>query len=315
MDPATQQATNTVQEPVSRPGSIKSQPLALLQGMRPVQWLKNLLLAVPLVTAHEWANLDKLTALLVAFVSFSLAASSVYLVNDVIDAQHDRLHPTKRNRPIASGRLSVPVALVAALVLIGAAVGIAYFVRGWFLELLLVYLVLTASYSFYFKSKPVLDAIFLAGLYTHRIVIGGEAIDEFPTPWLLAFSMFMFLSLALAKRHAELTLMQAAGKEAPANRGYHTRDIPLLAAAGIAAGYAGVMVFALYINSITNAQFYELPQLLWFICPLLIYWITRIWLLSNRGRLRDDPLMFTVTDRVSWFIGLCSVMLVVIAAG
>jgi len=293
----------------------RSRPLALLRAMRPIQWSKNVLLAVPILTGHEWANPDTWLVLLPAFVSFSLAASSVYLVNDVVDRDDDRQHPRKRRRPIASGAVSVPTALIAAAALFVVAVTIGAMLPGWFLELLIAYLILTTGYSFFFKRKPVLDAIFLAGLYTHRIVIGGEATGLFPTPWLLAFSMFMFLSLAFAKRHAELMMIQKAGRDLPAGRGYRIEDLPLLLIGGIAAGYAGVMVFALYINSIADDPFYQLPQLLWFICPLLVYWITRLWFLSNRGGLHDDPLLFTLTDRLSWFVIACTVVLVVVAAG
>jgi len=245
----------------------------------------------------------------------SLAASAVYLVNDVIDREDDRRHPTKRQRPIASGAVSVPIALAAAALLLGAAIVIGLRIEGWFIELMLAYIVIATSYSMYFKRKPILDAIFLAGLYTHRIVIGGEAVDLFPTPWLLAFSMFIFLSLAFAKRHAELQLRATAGERPSVNRGYTTGDLPLLAAAGIASGYAGVLVLALYINSKMGDPFYELPRLLWLICPLLIYWITRVWLLSHRGKLRDDPLMFTLTDRASWLVMALAVATVVVATG
>jgi len=314
MEPTTAPARDDPTEPTSHTPA-RRRPLALLRAMRPTQWSKNVLLAVPILTGHEWANPDKWLMLLPAFVSFCLAASSVYLVNDVLDAADDRNHPRKRRRPIAAGDVTAPTALIAAALLLAAAIGIGAMLPGWFVELLIAYLILTTSYSLYFKRKPVLDAIFLAGLYTHRIVIGGEATGLFPTPWLLAFGMFMFLSLAFAKRHAELTMIRDAGREPSAGRGYRLVDLPLLLIAGLASGYAGVMVFALYINSITGDPFYELPQLLWFICPLLIYWITRMWLMSNRGELHDDPLLFTLTDRLSWFVGACIVALVVVASG
>jgi 4-hydroxybenzoate polyprenyltransferase len=299
----------------SQPDTARPGPFALLRAMRPIQWSKNVLLAVPIITGHAWHDPTRLINLLLAFVGFSLAASSVYLVNDVIDREDDRNHPVKRNRPIASGAVSVSIALFTAALLLGAAVVVGLRIHGWFLELMLAYVVIAMSYTLYFKTKPILDAIFLAGLYTHRIIIGGEATDLFPTPWLLAFSMFIFLSLALAKRHAELTLKELAGDKPSANRGYTHADIPMLAAAGLASGYSAVMVLALYINSKMGDPFYALPRLLWFICPLLIYWITRLWLLSNRGKLRDDPLMFTLTDRVSWLVGALAVATVVVATG
>lgn len=289
-------------------------PLALLRAMRPHQWSKNALLALPLVTGHAWGDTDRLVQLIMAIAAYSLAASSVYLVNDTLDREHDRAHPTKCNRPIASGALGVPAALIATVFIVAGAAALALAVSRAFAMLLLGYVVLSTAYSMYLKRKTVIDVILLAGLYTLRIIAGGLAVGLFPTPWLLAFSAFFFLSLALGKRYAELGDAESRGELRIAGRGYRPGDLQLLSTAGLSSGYLAVVVFALYVSYPDVAMQYNSPLLLWLILPLLLYWLTRFWLLTTRGEMRSDPVLFTMTDRISWLALALTGAIVVVAA-
>lgn len=287
---------------------------ALIRAARPHQWSKNALLALPLLTAHAWADTARLANLAMAFAAYCLAASSVYLVNDVLDRRHDRQHPTKKFRPIASGALGVPVAVGATVVIIAGAAALAAIVGPQFAVLLAVYVVLSTAYSMYLKRKAVMDVILLAGLYSLRIIAGGAAVDLFPSAWLLAFSTFFFLSLALAKRYAELHEVELANKANIAGRGYRPGDLPLLASAGLTSGYTAVVVFALYVSGPKVAALYQSPALMWLMLPLLLYWLTRFWLIVVRGGLKRDPVLFTMLDRVSWIALLAAMAIVVVAA-
>ena len=294
-------------------------PRDLLRLMRPNQWAKNLLLIVPMLVGHRLDPQtlgDNLWKLLLAFVTFSLAASSVYVHNDVLDAPSDRLHPRKRNRPVASGRVGIPAAitlgnLLAAVALLGAwwQLGTAYAL------MLLLYILLSASYSVVLKRRLLLDVFVLAGLYTHRILAGGVALSVEISPWLLAFSMFLFLSLAFAKRYSELALMRDANKGGAHGRGYLVGDIDILRAVGPASGYMAVLVFCLYISEPSSfaATLYPHRELLWAVCPVLLYWITRLWFLAERQVLTDDPLLFALRDRVSYVVGLLILAIVLLA--
>jgi 4-hydroxybenzoate polyprenyltransferase/phosphoserine phosphatase len=277
----------------------------LLRAMRPAQWAKNTLLAVPMLVGWQLGDPWRWWALAAAFIAFCLAASAVYLINDLFDLAADRAHPIKRHRPLASGRLPLTWAMLAAPLLVVAALLLSVIVLPLsFTGTLVLYLALTAAYSWFVKERAVLDVLWLAGLYTLRIIAGGEATDVFPSAWLLAFAMFLFLSLALAKRYAELARVRSEGGHDAAGRGYRTSDLPLLEVSGVAAGYMTVVILALYINSPAVLALYSRPQLLWLICPLMLYWITRLWLHTHRGRLDEDPVMFAVTDRVSYPVAL-----------
>ena len=269
-----------------------------LRALRVHQWLKNFLIFIPALAAHRTGT-GTLAALALAFTSFSLAASSTYLLNDLIDLRNDRDHPTKRNRPFASG--SVPllsgVLLVPGLLL--AAAGFAAFLPGRFIALLVGYYALTLAYSLRLKRVMTADVLILACLYGMRLVAGGAAVAVPLSPWLVAFSTFLFLSLAIVKRTTELIARGKAGKGDPGGRGYQLRDLPVLEAMAAASGYVAVMVFALYINSPMVAGLYRNPDRLWFICIVLLYWLSRIFILTRRGEMDDDPLVFAATDRTS----------------
>lgn len=287
----------------------RSTAAALLRAMRPHQWSKNLLVFVPLITSSSYTNLQAVTAAVLAFVSLSLCASGVYLLNDLTDVDSDRQHPTKRNRPIASGALSVPLAMagVAGCMTSALLVGLAVH-QPWFMASLLAYGVTTTAYSFFIKRKHTADVITLAGLYSVRIVAGAAAIAVVVSFWLLAFSMFFFLGLAYVKRYAELA--EAKTKKLP-GRGYGPADTEAVYILGIASSFAAVVVFALYIDSDQVTLQYRTPQILWGMCVALLYWVNRVWMLARRGEIDHDPILFALRDRVSLgCVALCGVALI-----
>lgn len=277
------------------------------------QWVKNLLLFVPALTAHRWLDKDVLFKSTLAFLSFSLVASSVYIINDLIDVKSDRLHPRKKNRPFASN--SFPLALGVGLVplLISLGLGLAMFVGHEFIFVLSIYFAMTLLYSIYAKRLLLWDVIILASLYTIRIFAGSAASGVPVSKWLLAFSLFIFLSLALAKRVSELKVHQQKTGEVIPGRGYQTIDEEALSNLGSASGYLSVLVFALYVNSTEVTQFYRYPETLWFTCPLILYWISRIWIISNRGQLHDDPIVFAIKDKVSYLVLLLTMAVLFLA--
>jgi 4-hydroxybenzoate polyprenyltransferase len=291
--------------------------LALGHALRPVQWSKNLLLAVPLLAAHHVRDMPKLLGLVAAIAAFCLAASAGYVINDLLDRESDRRHPTKCSRPFASGQVSAGVGLLAAVALLAGALALSLWrLPHRFTAVLALYMVLTMAYSIHLKRRLILDVMVLAGLYTLRIVAGGLATATPVSPWLLAFSMFFFLSLAFAKRYGELRLLGLRENEAVHGRGYMAEDLEIVRAVGPASGYLSVLVLGLYINLSTEVgQFYPRGgQILWLVCPLLLYWITRIWFLAQRGTLRDDPLTFALKDPISYLVGLCTVGLMYLAS-
>jgi len=269
----------------------------LLQAIRVHQWSKNLLLGTALVASHRFTDLRALTHLAIAFVAFSLAASAVYVTNDLLDLESDRKHPKKRLRPLASGELTIPagLALVAACLGGSIALSLALLPRSFQLWLL-VYWVVTSWYSLDLKRRLLLDVIALAGLYTVRILAGGAAVSVIVSQWLLAFSMFIFMSLAFAKRYVEAVGTQSDPNGKLAGRGYWSSDADLIRVVGPASGLMSVLVLALYINSPDVRLLYSRPEALWLLCPLLIYWITRVWFLAHRGLLHEDPVLFALRD-------------------
>ena len=275
-------------------------PRSWLKALRLHQWLKNVLVFVPLLAAHRVNEVPLLLQAVLAYLAFGLCASSVYLLNDLLDLPLDRQHPRKRLRPFAAGTLPVltgawlvPTLLVLAFLLAGIAL------PPLFSSVLLGYYALTLAYSLYFKQAVMLDAIVLATLYTLRIIAGAAATGIVPTFWLLAFSMFIFLSLALVKRHAELLALREMGHSMAWGRGYQVDDLQLLQTLGGASGYLSVLVLALYINSGTSQALYRHPEVIWLLCPLLLYWISRVWLKTHRDEMHDDPVIFALQDRVS----------------
>ncbi len=295
-------------------GSRVSRATAVLRALRPQQWLKNVLLFLPLLLAHELGDLFKLQQVVFAFVAFSACASSVYVLNDLFDLEADRRHPKKRKRPFASGDLpiiaGVPICCSAAL--FGFLLA-AFTLPLSFVALLGLYMVVTSLYSFWLKRKVLIDVFTLAGLYTVRILAGGEAANVAVSEWLMVFAMFMFTSLAFAKRYAELDRLSAENAEEAAGRGYLVSDRALVESMGSTAGYISVLVFALYVNGKTAQTLYGNIWALWLIGPLLLYWISRVWLLARRGLLHEDPVVFAVSDRTSLLVGAIAVVLLVVA--
>jgi 4-hydroxybenzoate polyprenyltransferase len=248
-------------------------------------------------------------AAVAGFVAFGLCASGVYVLNDLLDLPSDRQHPRKRLRPFASGALPLLPGIVLAPVLALAGLALAWLTEPRFAAVLAAYYLLTLGYSLRFKRVAMLDVMLLAMLYTLRIIGGTAVIGAALSFWLLAFSMFIFLSLALLKRYVELSAMLAEGKLTAAGRGYGVDDLPLLQSLGGSAGYLAVLVLALYINSPESIALYSRPQVLWLLCPLVLYWVSRTWVVAHRGGMDDDPVVFAATDRVSQVVGLlCAVI-------
>jgi 4-hydroxybenzoate polyprenyltransferase len=281
----------------------KSQLVAVLRALRVHQWVKNLLVFVPVMLDHKLFQPPVMVRALIAFAAFCCAASGAYVLNDLLDRDADRRHKTKRNRPFASDTLSRSFGVVLIPLLFAAALLWSLWLSPKFLALLTIYVVLTTAYSIYLKRIAILDVLLLAGLYTLRVLAGVAASHVRFSTWLLAFSMFLFLSLAFLKRYAELSELQGDASEGIERRGYIRGDREWLGSMGGASGYLAVLVLALYINSEQVMALYHAPLLLWLICPLLLYWISRMWLLAHRGRIHQDPIVATVRDPVSYVIG------------
>ena len=286
----------------------------LIRAFRPTQWIKNLLLFVPLLASHkltEPGGLHLGILALLAFVAFSLCASSVYLLNDLMDIESDRRHARKKLRPFASGSLSIPAGIILSGLTAAAALALSLVTMPRDFTLLLVlYLVLTAAYSMFFKRRLLQDVFLLAGLYTLRVIAGGAACTVPISFWLAAFSMFLFLSLAFIKRYAELLIVQDRDERHASGRGYVTDDLALIESVGPSSGYMAVLVFCLYINSDMVRSLYARPEILWGLCPILLYWVTRMWFLARRRTLSDDPVVFAATDRVSLVLAVVSAVVV-----
>jgi len=277
-----------------------------IKGMRFHQWIKNLLIFVPLLASHQVGRPELLLNGLAAFLFFGLCASSVYLLNDVLDLPDDRRHPSKRHRPFASGHVSIKSGLLAIPVLfLSAFVGALWLLPWEFTASLAVYYVLTLVYSIWLKRLIMVDVVVLALLYTLRVVAGTFVFGGVLTFWMLAFSMFIFLSLALVKRYAELKEARNKGEtEKTGGRGYYPDDLEMISSLGGSAGYLSIMVLALYIQDPNTVVLYHHPQVIWLACPLLLFWVSRIWLLTHRGHMHDDPVVFAIKDRVSLLVGM-----------
>jgi 4-hydroxybenzoate polyprenyltransferase len=272
---------------------------AWLRAMRLHQWVKNALVFLPALLAHQILKPQILLTSVLAFIAFGLCASSVYFVNDLMDLPSDRDHPRKRLRPFAAGVLSAKSGLIGAALLFAGAAIMATHLNWKFGAVLGGYYVLTWAYSLRLKRAALVDVMTLAGLYTIRIIAGAAATGIPLSFWLLAFSVFMFLSLGIVKRYAELDDLRKAGNEHSHGRGYSASDLALLTALGIASGYSAIIVIAFYINSAESQVLYHHSKPMWLICPLMLYWISRIWLLTTRGFMHDDPVVFALRDRVS----------------
>lgn len=284
-----------------------------VKALRPHQWLKNSLVFFPMLTAHQLDGATFLLSLL-AFISFSLIASSVYVLNDLLDLAADRSHPRKKNRPFASG--SIPIVygtwMAAVLLLLGAAFAVSISVD--FLLTMATYYLLTMAYSLNLKRRIVIDICVLASLYTTRIVAGGMATGIPLSVWLLAFSVFFFLSLAAVKRQAELIDSEQRGNLKANGRGYHIDDLAIISMIAIGAGYISVLVMMLYVNSPAIVQLYSHPEALWGVCGVLLYWITRTVMVAHRGHMHDDPVVYAAKDRTSQLCLLITLGFVVVGA-
>ncbi len=281
------------------------------KALRLHQWLKNALVFLPLLAAHRLLDPGSIGLALLAFLCFGLCASGVYVLNDLLDLESDRNHPRKRLRPFAAGTLPLQSGLIAAPVLTLISFALAFVLAPKFALVLFGYWLLTLAYSFKLKRIAMLDTVVLASLYTVRIVAGTVAIHVALSFWLLAFSMFLFLSLAMIKRYTELHSLLQQGRNRTDGRGYEVDDLSLIQSLGGSSGYLAVLVLALYINSTASEALYKHPQILWLLCPLLLYWISRIWLKTHRGRMHDDPVVFALTDRVSRVVlALCAAVIV-----
>lgn len=277
---------------------------AVRRVLRAHQWLKNALLFVPLMAAHQIFDVPGWIGLLLAFVSFSLCASTVYIANDLFDLESDRAHPRKRARPFASGTVPAWMGVVLAPLLFGLSLLIGSRVGHDFVFWLLVYFGVTCVYSWRLKQLVLVDCLTLAILYTLRIIAGGAAAGLPMSFWLLAFSVFLFLSLAFVKRYAELQLQILHGKGKLHGRGYSTDDAPLIQMLGVNTGVAAVVVLALYLNSEAVIAQYAKPELVWGAVPVMLFWVSWIWLQAHRGNMHDDPVVFAVKDKVSLLAGL-----------
>ena len=280
-----------------------------LKALRPHQWLKNVLVFLPMLVAHQLDWVAFLQSLL-GFIAFSLIASSVYVLNDLLDLAADRAHPRKRHRPFASG--SVPIAhggwMAAGLLVVGASIAA---LLGWrFALIMVVYYGLTTAYSLSLKRLVVIDICVLACLYTLRIIAGGAATGTLISMWLLAFSIFFFLSLAAVKRQAELVDSAERGKLDATGRGYQVADLPIISIIALCSGYVSVLVMALYVNSPTVRELYAQPRALGGICGILLYWVTYMVMITHRGAMHDDPVVYASKDRTSQ---VCAALIVVFA--
>jgi 4-hydroxybenzoate polyprenyltransferase len=270
-----------------------------LRALRPQQWLKNILVFVPLFAAHLFTEPILLVRTIIAFVAFCCCASSGYLVNDLCDLPADRHHPAKRLRPFASGELPLAYGFAMAPVLAVFGCLLAGLLSGLSLGIVVLYFIVAAAYSLSLKKEVLLDVFTLASLYTLRIIEGGLAAAVPLSVWLLAFSMFLFLSLAFIKRYAELVIMRSVDGDQAKARSYEPSDAELLVSKGTASGYAAVLVLSLYIGSGAVKVLYSTHEVLWLVCPLLLYWISYLWLVAHRGKMHHDPLIFAVRDRTS----------------
>ncbi|MCZ6852660.1 MAG: UbiA family prenyltransferase [Gammaproteobacteria bacterium] len=276
-------------------------------ALRPRHWLKNALLILPLLLAHRYADPSALSKVTLGIIAFSLLASSAYLVNDLLDLEVDRQHSLKRYRAVAAGVLGVPQALLLAGVCVALGFGIGFVLPDSFVGWLTLYLLTTLAYSLFAKRLLMVDVIVLTGLYVVRLLAGGAAAGVAVSFWLLLFSMFFFLSLALLKRFVEVRNGSTQG------RAYDRGDEFVLGQLGVTSATGAVLVLGLYVNSDAVRTLYESPNVIWLLCPLLTFWLGRLWLLGNRGELDEDPVLFATVDVSTWLVLLAAAVLLLVA--
>ncbi len=298
----------SAEQAVSKVRVVSERPnkwMAALKELRPHQWAKNLLLFVPLYFAHEYDDWALVFNAVMAFFAFSFCASSIYILNDLIDLPADRRHRTKRERPLASGALAIPEGIVLMAASFALSLFLATkFVNPEFVWVIFGYIALTTFYTFYLKQRLIVDVLALALLFTYRVMAGSVAVQVELSFWLLAFSIFFFTSLAFVKRYSELIQLRHNNEQVLRGRNYVLADIPVVTSIGPASGLLAVLVFALYINSPSILTYYSTPQALWGICLILMYWVIRIWFLAARGEMHDDPVLFAVRDKMSLASGV-----------
>ncbi len=273
------------------------------RALRLHQWVKNLLVFTPAIAGHVLFNRDVATTLGLAFLSFSLLASAVYLLNDVLDIQLDRVHPLKRLRPIPSGEISIGAALTVSVGLLATSIVLGLALPSSFVLVLVGYFLLTCLYSFMLKRVVLVDVIILSGLYTLRVIAGGFAVGIQVSFWLLAFSFFLFLSLSFLKRSSELSALSSTISTQINGRGYETRDLSMVNVLGVASGLLSVAIFSLYLHSDTQKILYGTPEILWLAVPLLAYWVSWIWVKAGRCQVDEDPVLFALKDKTSLLSG------------
>jgi 4-hydroxybenzoate polyprenyltransferase/phosphoserine phosphatase len=278
-------------------------------ALRGYHWAKNLLLFLPLALSHNLA-IDPILRTLVGFALYGFCASGLYILNDLLDLHSDRGHPWKKGRPFAAGNISIPGGFLASLLLLGVALGFGSLLDIRFGLALLGYATLTMLYSLYLKKIALLDVFVLSSFYSFRIVAGALISDTPLSQWFLTFSMFFFLSLAMAKRYSELVHASDLVKTGNSGRGYHAGDRELLLSLGIASSFSAVVIFSLYVHSQDVLLLYSSPEVLFFLCPIVLYWLSRTWLLAHRGELKEDPVILAIRDPVSYGVGLaCAVVI------
>ncbi len=277
-----------------------------LSQLRVHQWLKNLLLFVPIVVSGNFFHIESIFSVALAFLSFSFLASSTYIINDLVDLESDRSHPRKKNRPLANGSISIKDGIIVSLILFSLSSFISISISYDFSFIIFSYLFLTLSYSFKFKQYIGMDVISLSLLYTLRILAGSSAIQVETSFWLLSFSLFIFLSLALVKRCSELQSMRQEGKNRARGRDYTIEDYSILISFGASNAMLSILMFCFYTNNNVLTKEYQQPNILWLIVPALCYWIMRMWIKTHRGEMHDDPIVFSLTDKGSLFtISFC----------
>ena len=287
-------------------------PVALAKALRVHQWAKNLLVFVPLLLGHSFHPSSVLAAV-AAFFCFSLTASATYILNDLLDLEPDRAHLKKRKRAFAAGDLSVTTGIFLSFLMTAVALVTAAYLPPKFLIYLLLYLVTTITYSLVLKRIVLVDVVVLSSLYTIRMLAGAGATQTPISPWLAAFSIFLFLSLAMVKRFSELQNLRSRGVHPSNGRGYLLSDIEQLRSFGTSSAYASIVVLALYISGHEVAELYHHAERLWLMTPVMILWLSRVWLLASRGLLDEDPVVFALTDRTSLLLGV-GVMLIAFSA-
>lgn len=276
----------------------------ILKAIRVHQWTKNLLVFTALILAHAWHQEKALITTVYAFFSFSFAASAIYVFNDLIDLEADRDHIIKKFRPLAAGTLPIPIGISLIPLLLILSFSFAAIIGFDFISILILYLILTTAYSLYLKPIVLLDVITLTSLYTIRIISGAKAIDVPLSYWLIAFSLFIFLSLALIKRFSELKNLSQHSNTKQATRGYHINDLSVVGLFGVSSGYISIMVLVLYIHDLQAGALYAHPDWLWLVSISILYWMSHMWLIAFRGEMNEDPILFAIHDRNSYIVGI-----------